>query len=68
MLEKGMMDLKKEIKEPSIWYSVFIMVMIIAIIMSGILVFEATIELMLLIALMMTIPFILYLGYSYKEL
>ena len=62
------MDLKKEIKEPSIWYSLFIMVMIIAIIMSGILVFEATIELMLLIALMMTIPFILYLGYSYKEL
>lgn len=63
-----MMDLKKEIKEPSIWYSIFIMVMIIAIIMSGILVFEATIELMLLIALMVTIPFILYLGYSYKEL
>lgn len=62
------MDLKKEIKEPSIWYSIFIMVMIIAIIMSGILVFEATIELMLLIALMVTIPFILYLGYSYKEL
>lgn len=63
-----MMDLKKEIKEPSIWYSIFIMVMIIAIIMSGILVFEATIELMLLIALMTTIPFILYLGFSYKQL
>ncbi len=63
-----MMDLKKEIKEPSIWYSIFIMVMIIVIIMSGILIFEATIELMLLIALMVTIPFILYLGYSYKEL
>ena len=62
------MDLKKEIKEPSIWYSIFIMVMIIAIIMSGILVFEATIELMLLIALMTTIPFILYLGFSYKQL
>ena len=63
-----MMDLNKEIKEPSIWYSIFIMVMIIAIIMSGILVFEATIELMLLIALMTTIPFILYLGFSYKQL
>lgn len=62
------MDLNKEIKEPSIWYSIFIMVMIIAIIMSGILVFEATIELMLLIALMTTIPFILYLGFSYKQL
>ena len=62
------MDLKKEIKEPSIWYSIFIMVMIIAVIMSGILIFEATIELMLLIALMVTIPFILNLGYSYKEL
>src|SRR5699024_218819 len=63
-----MMDLKKKIKEPSIWYSVFIMIMVIIIIMSGILIFEATIELMLLIALMVTIPFILYLGYSYKEL
>lgn len=62
------MDLKKKIKEPSIWYSVFIMIMVIIIIMSGILIFEATIELMLLIALMVTIPFILYLGYSYKEL
>lgn len=62
------MGLKKEIKEPSIWYSIFIMLMVITIIMTGILIFEATIELMLLIALMTTIPFILYLGFSYKQL
>ncbi|WP_255350833.1 Na+/H+ antiporter NhaC family protein [Salinicoccus sp. YB14-2] len=60
--------MNKEIKTPSIWYSIIIMVMIIVLIMSGILVFEATIELMLLIALMVTIPFISYLGFSYKQL
>ena len=62
------MALKKERRTPSIWFSVFVMVMVIGIIMSGVLAFGASIELMLLITLMATIPFVLYLGFSFKAL
>ena len=65
---KGMMELKKKRRTPSIWFSVFVMVMVIGIIMSGVLAFGASIELMLLITLMATIPFVLYLGFSFKAL
>lgn len=62
------MDLKKEIKTHSIMYSIFVMIIVILIIMSGIVFFDATIEFMMLVALMAVIPFVMRLGYSYKQI
>ncbi|MFD2830988.1 Na+/H+ antiporter NhaC [Corticicoccus populi] len=60
--------MNKNIKTPSIGYSILVMAVVILVIMSGIVFFDASIEMMLLIALMITIPFILYLGHSYDHI
>ena len=60
--------MNKNIKTPSLGYSILVMAVVILVIMSGVVFFDASIEMMLLTALMITIPFILYLGFSYKQI
>lgn len=62
-----MINVDKKIKKPSLWYSFLILFVVLAIIMAGILIFDAEIEFMLLIAIMAIIPLIQRLGFSYKQ-
>ncbi|QCJ44422.1 Na+/H+ antiporter NhaC [Bacillus sp. S3] len=57
-----------EIKKPSLAYSLFLLIMVISIIAIGMLVFQASIQIMLFITLLTIIPFVMKLGYSYQRL
>ena len=60
--------MEKVIKKPSLIYSLFILMLMVAVISTGIIFFDASIQILLLIAIMVFIPSIKRLGYSYKEI
>ncbi len=53
--------------KPSFTYSIMIILIVIAIIATGLFVFEATIQIMMFSALLAVIPLIARLGYTFKE-
>jgi NhaC family Na+:H+ antiporter len=55
-------------KKPSLGYSIFIILLVITIIAVGMIVFAASIQMMLFIALLTVIPFVLKLGHTYETL
>lgn len=59
--------MKKNLKKPSFLYALTVMCMVVAIISIGMLVFGASIQIMMLAALLATIPCITRLGYTFKE-
>ncbi|MUV37722.1 Na(+)/H(+) antiporter NhaC [Lentibacillus sp. JNUCC-1] len=59
--------MENEAKRPSFWYALSILTMVIAIIATGMLLFGASIQIMMFTALLAVIPFIMKLGYSFKE-
>src|SRR5699024_12350025 len=56
-----------KVKKPSFLYAIGVMCMVVAIISIGMLVFGASIQIMMLAALLATIPCITRLGYTFKE-
>lgn len=58
---------KKIVRKPSLAYSLLILSLIIVIIATGMLVFGASIQIMMFITLLTIIPFVTRLGYSYKN-
>ncbi|WP_047980274.1 Na+/H+ antiporter NhaC [Ornithinibacillus contaminans] len=54
-------------KKPTLVYSISILTMVIAIIAIGTLAFGATIQLMMFLALLAIIPFVMRLGFTYKQ-
>ncbi|TMN21553.1 Na+/H+ antiporter NhaC [Lentibacillus cibarius] len=58
---------KEATKKPSFMYAFMILVMVIAIISTGMLVFGASIQIMMFTALIAVIPLITRLGYTFKE-
>ncbi len=59
--------MEKIIKKPTFVYSLSILLMVIAIITVGLLFFDASVQIMLFISLMLVIPFVMRLGYSYQD-
>jgi len=59
--------MNKEIRKPSLPYSLFILFLMVFIISVGLIVFKASIQIMLLLALFTLIPFMFRLGFTYKE-
>lgn len=59
--------MNQKIKEPSLGYSLTILIMVIGIIAVGMLAFGAAIQFMVFSTMLILIPFIMKLGYSYKE-
>ncbi|MBO0991803.1 Na+/H+ antiporter NhaC [Bacillus sp. SD088] len=59
--------MNQKIKEPSLGYSLMILIMVIGIIAVGMLAFGAAIQFMVFSTMLILIPFIMKLGYSYKE-
>lgn len=57
-----------EEREPSFKYSVFALLLVIAVIVIGMLVYGASLQIMLFIALMLMFPLAMRIGFSYKEL
>ncbi|MGG0718045.1 Na+/H+ antiporter NhaC [Robertmurraya massiliosenegalensis] len=60
--------MQHDLKRPALGYSIFILLMVIAIITIGMIGFGASIQMMLFIALLTIIPFVLRLGYTYETL
>ncbi|MER2008391.1 MAG: Na+/H+ antiporter NhaC [Psychrobacillus sp.] len=60
--------MEKTIKKPSLSYSLFILILMVAVISTGLILLEAPIQIMLFTAIVVLIPFVLRLGYSYEEI
>ncbi|GAB4074658.1 Na+/H+ antiporter NhaC [Barrientosiimonas marina] len=56
-----------ETKKPTFLYALTILLVVVAIIATGMIVFGAAIQIMMFTALLAVIPFIMRLGYSFKE-
>lgn len=61
------MQQQEKSSKPSLFYSLTILTTVVAIISVGLLVFEASIQMMLFISIITIIPFIMKLGSSYKD-
>ena len=55
-------------RKPSLAYSSMLVLIVVLIISIGMIVFNASIQLMMLIAMLTLIPFVMRLGYSYKDI
>src|SRR5690606_41044263 len=55
------------VKKPTLVYSLFILAMVVVIIATGMLVFGASIQIMMFITLITLIPFVSRLGHSYQS-
>lgn len=60
-------DERNRIKKPSFAYALFMLLIVIAIISVGILVFDAPIQMLMLISMLALIPLMMGLGFNYKQ-
>lgn len=58
---------KENRKVPSVRYSLVTVLAVIAIIALGMTVFDASLQVMMLLAILILLPVVMYLGYSYQE-
>ena len=62
------MSTQRRKKQPTLAFAIFDLAAVMAIVIIGLLVFEAPIQILMLFAMLLQIPMMLYLGYSYKEI
>jgi len=60
--------MQSDSRKPSFFYSLFLLALVIAVISVGMLVFGAEIQIMLFMAILLVIPLVMRLGYSYQTL
>ena len=60
-------DARSSIKKPSFAYALFMLLVVIGIISVGILVFDAPIQMLMLISMFALIPLMIGLGFNYKQ-
>ena len=60
-------DERGSIKKPSFTYALFMLLVVITIISVGILVFDAPIQMLMLISMLALIPLMMGLGFNYKQ-
>lgn len=58
---------RSNIKKPTLGYSLITLLTIVIIIVIGMIVFNAPLQMMMFISLLASIPFAMYLGYTYKQ-
>ncbi|MBM7580986.1 Na+/H+ antiporter NhaC [Jeotgalibacillus terrae] len=61
-------DIKNDIQKPSFTYAMLILAAAIAVVSVGILVFDAPIQILMFISMLVVMPFMLKLGFTYKQI